>query len=266
MPEPETSKLEAAAGAPARKTPVDVVRERVYPETGAGGFSRADGTVAFYLRINALLRPDMTLLDFGAGRGSVLMRDQSPFRRHLRTFKGRVREVIGIDVDPRVSQNPFLDKAYHIGEHDALPLPDASVDLVIANWVFEHIGDPRRTASELRRILRPGGWICARTPNRWGYIGVASRLVPNRLHSRVLTTLQPGRKEDTNFPTFYRMNTPGALRALFPEREFEHFVYHANPEPIYFPRRAWLWRAVAFMDRITPGPLEAVMFAFLHKK
>ena len=38
------------------------VFERLYPEYGAGGFSRVDLWVPFYTRVNALLRPDMTVV------------------------------------------------------------------------------------------------------------------------------------------------------------------------------------------------------------
>jgi hypothetical protein len=41
----------------------------VYPEYNAGGFTKYDGGLQFYGRINALLRPDMVVLDLGAGRG-----------------------------------------------------------------------------------------------------------------------------------------------------------------------------------------------------
>ena len=42
---------------------------RLYPEAQAGGFTRYDQHVIFFARVNALLRHDMTVLDFGAGRG-----------------------------------------------------------------------------------------------------------------------------------------------------------------------------------------------------
>lgn len=45
------------------------LRRQLYPESGAGGFSRVDGTVEFYTRVNALLSPDAVVVDLGAGRG-----------------------------------------------------------------------------------------------------------------------------------------------------------------------------------------------------
>ena len=42
---------------------------RLYPEADVGGFTRHDGFVEFYTRVNALLHDESTVLDFGAGRG-----------------------------------------------------------------------------------------------------------------------------------------------------------------------------------------------------
>ena len=36
--------------------------------------------------------------------------------------------------------------------------------------------DPESVAAEIDRVLRPEGWICARTPNRNGYIAWGARL------------------------------------------------------------------------------------------
>jgi hypothetical protein len=51
--------------------------ETVFPEIKAGGFSRVDGTIAFYTRVQALCPDRATILDFGAGRGKA-SEDPSP--------------------------------------------------------------------------------------------------------------------------------------------------------------------------------------------
>jgi SAM-dependent methyltransferase len=43
------------------------------------------------------------------------------------------------------------------GSFDALPLPDASVDLVLSNGVLNLAPDKLRVVQEVRRVLRPGG-------------------------------------------------------------------------------------------------------------
>jgi predicted SAM-dependent methyltransferase len=39
-----------------------------------------------------------------------------------------------------------------------IPLESRSVDVVIANHLFEHVKDDRLAMRELYRIMRPGGW------------------------------------------------------------------------------------------------------------
>lgn len=58
--------------------------------------------------------------------------------------------------------NPFADVAADL---TAIPLPAASVDLVISCHVLEHIPDDRAAMGELARVLRPGGRAIIMVPN-----------------------------------------------------------------------------------------------------
>lgn len=53
---------------------------------------------------------------------------------------------------------------------EAIELPDASVDLIIANHVLEHVDD-RRASQELSRILRPNGLLLCMVPIVEGWKG-----------------------------------------------------------------------------------------------
>ncbi len=223
-----------------------------------------DGTVEFYQRVHALLSPEAKVLDFGAGRGAFLD-DPVLFRRNLRRLKDSAAEVIGIDVDESVLENPCLTRAEVIPPGTRLPLPEKSIDLVVADFVFEHITDPTWASHELSRVLRPGGWLCARTPNRWGYIGVGARVLPNRWHTPLLRMFQPGKQERDTFPTAYRLNSPAALRKYFPKTDFEHFIYTMNNEPAYFSNWHAVWALVRLLFRLTPEALGATMYVFLRK-
>lgn len=46
----------------------------------------------------------------------------------------------------------------------AIDFPDASFDIVFANHVLEHVSDDQRGVSEVRRVLRPGGFAILQTP------------------------------------------------------------------------------------------------------
>ncbi len=237
----------------------------LYPEVRAGGFSRVDGTVAFYQRVNALLHPSMTVVDVGAGRGKSAV-DPVGYRRELQRLRGKVSSVIGLDVDESVLVNPNVDAAHVITVGGSLPLDDASVDLIVSDFTFEHVADPRWMAAEIDRILRPGGWVCARTPNRWGYIGIPTRLVPNRFHHSVLRRVQPEKEERDTFPTTYRLNTRAQIARHFPPSRFDDHSYAADSEPAYFGRSRTAWRAMQVAFRLTPPSLASMLFVFLHKR
>jgi len=49
---------------------------------------------------------------------------------------------------------------------EALPLQDASMDVIVLNEVIEHVQDDRQTVREIARVLRPGGTCILYAPNR----------------------------------------------------------------------------------------------------
>jgi SAM-dependent methyltransferase len=238
----------------------------IYSEFAAGGFSRKDCTVAFYTRVNALLDPSMTVLNLGAGRGANILADLSPFRRQIQRFKGRAKIVIGADVDSAINENPDLDEACVIGPDGRLPIPDHTIDIIVSDHVFEHVKQPSLLASELERVLKPGGWLCARTPNKWGYIGIATRAIPNSAHVGILRRLQPNRKSEDVFPTHYRMNTRRALRKLFPPSNWHHHSYEYNGVPGYHANIRLIFRIIDIYNQCMPNILGAKLHVFLQKR
>lgn len=238
---------------------------RLYPETDVGGFSREDKTIEFYSRVSALVDADSVVLDLGAGRGGFMDGPDSYLRR-LQLLRGRVAKVIGVDVDPVVKENPSVDEAVVWTPGTPIDVPDASVDLVLSDYTFEHLDDPVAVAAELHRIVRPGGWVCARTPNKWGYIALGARAVPNRLHARALTRLQPGvRAARDVFPTRYRANTLGDVRRAFPEPQWTVTGYTVNGEPVYFGRSRALVYSVYAVSHVLPQRLGAMYLFFIRK-
>jgi len=55
------------------------------------------------------------------------------------------------------------------GDALAIPLPDASVDIVVSLETIEHVSDHSAFLAEARRVLRPGGQLAISTPNSVEY-------------------------------------------------------------------------------------------------
>ena len=242
------------------------VVDRWRPETAAGGFTRDDEAVAFYSRVNALLDPGMTVLDLGAGRGSRYDSGTAPFVRDLCTLQGKVKRMIGIDLDPAVLEHPRLDEA-HVIEPDApYPLDDGSIDLIVCEYVVEHVEDPAGFAREIDRILKPGGWFCALTPNKYGYVGLGNTIVPEKVKSRLMRSIWPERPEDDVFPTFYRLNTLGQFRQAFPAAQWEHHGYTSSVTPKYHGNRSTLFAAVSAFQAVAPAMFQTNLLVFSQKR
>jgi SAM-dependent methyltransferase len=242
----------------------DIV-SRFYPETAAGGFSRKDGTVQFYQRVHALLRSDSLVLDFGAGRGAHFYLDGSVYRRRLRDLRGEGRRVIGADLDPVVRTNPTLDEAVEISTNAPLPFASGIFDLIVSDSTFEHIAEEKHVAGELDRVLKPGGWLCVRTPNRRGYVALANRIISGSMAMRLVLRAQPGRKAEDVFPAHYRMNTVAGLKQLFPPDRYQHAILTVDAEPRYHFNRKAIFRLMQGVHALTPAPFRTTLFCFLHK-
>ncbi|SFO12977.1 Methyltransferase domain-containing protein [Geodermatophilus obscurus] len=92
----------------------------------------------------------LRVLDLGAGTG--LLTDALLTAGH---------EVVAVDPSPQMLDQLRARHSgvpVHVGGAEAVPLPDADVDAVVAGQAA-HWFDPGPAATELRRVLRPGGVV-----------------------------------------------------------------------------------------------------------
>lgn len=147
------------------------------------------------------LKPAMEILDLGAGAGIV----------EQMNFRGRVRKVCGVDLDPRVVENIYLDEG-RVSDAGEIPYSDFSFDLVFSDNVLEHLSHPEEVFREVARVLKPGGVFMFKTPNKWHYMPTIARLTPHVFHQFVNRIR--GRAEVDTFPTLYRANTKSDVLRL----------------------------------------------------
>ncbi|HEX8412622.1 MAG TPA: class I SAM-dependent methyltransferase [Sphingomicrobium sp.] len=94
------------------------------------------------------------VLDFGCG--------SKPYR-HL---FAHTDEYIGLDIEQsgHDHKNSQVDVFY---DGNAIPLPNASFDAVVAFEVFEHVFNLNEVLGEIRRVLRPDGQLLVSLPFAW---------------------------------------------------------------------------------------------------
>lgn len=227
-----------------------------------GGYSPQDGTVDFYGRINSIINPQMTVLDLGAGRAAWYEDDKCQWRRNIRNLKSKVEKVIAVDVDEAVLENRAADQCL-LMKDGLIPLKDNSVDLIVADFVLEHISNPNAFVTEVNRVLKSGGYFCARTPHKFNYVSIVARLISNKKHSSVLRKVQPTRKEIDIFPTAYLMNQLSTITHLFPSYLNSTFIFRS--EPSYHFGSKTIYGIQSFIHRILPVSIVGNLFVFLQK-
>lgn len=102
-------------------------------------------------------QPGEVVLDLGSGRGL------DAFRAAQRVGTGG--RVVGVDMTPEMVWRAredarrlgFAQVEFRLGEIEALPVADASVDVVISNCVINLVPDKDRAFAEAYRVLRSGG-------------------------------------------------------------------------------------------------------------
>lgn len=90
------------------------------------------------------------ILDVGGGR---------PFQKLVGRYKNLLegKKYITLDIDPATKPDV-------VGDAHQMPFEDASFDAVLHVYVFEHLRDPHKAASEIHRVLKPGGYMLGVIP------------------------------------------------------------------------------------------------------
>jgi len=105
----------------------------------------------------AALTPGQTVLDLGSGGGIDC------FLAGQRV--GPEGRAIGVDMTPAMIEKARANKIklgadnveFRLGEIEHLPVPDASIDVIISNCVINLSTDKPQVFREAWRVLRPGG-------------------------------------------------------------------------------------------------------------
>jgi ubiquinone/menaquinone biosynthesis C-methylase UbiE len=110
----------------------------------------------------AALRPGERVLDVACGTGVVA--------RLASQRVGAAGTVAGLDIHPgmlavaRSTTPPGMAIEWHQASAEAMPLPDASFDVVLCQMGLQFVPDKHAALREMRRVLAPGGRLLLNVP------------------------------------------------------------------------------------------------------
>jgi SAM-dependent methyltransferase len=186
---------------------------------------------------------EAVVLEIGSG-------PENPSSAHVAS---RVACLDGLDIDERVFSNPALRKAFvYDGREFPKELADESYDLVVADYVVEHVEYPRLMLREIHRVLRTGGCFVFRTPNIYHYVSLISRFTPHSFH---LAAANKARLRDEYavdpYPTYYRFNSRRAVRAIAREAGLRVVELRmVEKEPSYLKFSSLIYRCGVAYERM----------------
>ena len=115
---------------------------------------------------NLELKSDQLLLDMGCGEG----------RHSIGALLETSANVIGLDLsitDLNIAKSRLSDFdisgldtfcSFGVGDINAIPFENSSIDAVMCSEVLEHIDSPEESIKELIRVLKPGGVMALSVP------------------------------------------------------------------------------------------------------
>jgi SAM-dependent methyltransferase len=103
------------------------------------------------------LRSANHTLDIGVGQGDVL--------NYFKSFLNSNGIFHGVDLEKNEKLPDFINFKVCNIEEETLPFEDNCIDLVISNFVLEHLNEPFNLFKEAFRVLKKGGMLYLTTEN-----------------------------------------------------------------------------------------------------
>jgi SAM-dependent methyltransferase len=158
-----------------------------------------------FLAQTDLLKPDDRILEIGCGIGTVVYE-----------LSGKGHDIAGIDISGEAieyGRKKYGDIRLEVQAAEILPYEDESFEVVMSFDLFEHIAAIDKHISEVRRVLRPGGYYLFQTPNRYS----------NIIYETLWTKSLQWRRYHPS------LHSPGQLRRRMARHGFETRFVKMNP-------------------------------------
>jgi len=183
------------------------------------------------------------VLDLGGGRRCIYAYAVQPV--------GRVK-LVAVDISPEeLAANEDVDERLTADIAKEIPMPSASVDLVLSRALLEHVAGVPDSIREMARVLKPGGVAIHLVPCRYSLFGIAARLLPFNQLLRLTHSVMPSTRGQIEFPVKYDHCWPEALENEFRKAGFSYVQTSITwAQPGYFEAIFPLFLMHALYERV----------------
>ena len=185
----------------------------------------------------------MEVLELGCGTGDIWLGRKDLIASCSRILLTDFSEGMLVKAKDTLKAYPGIE--YAAADIRAIPCPDSSFDLVIANMMLYHVPDIPKALSEVRRVLRGGGTFCCATYGEHGILEYLAGLFAGY-----------GVRDEMNH-TFTLQNGEAQLRAYF--GEVTRYDYEDSLEVTDVRDLADYIASLAGMSSLRAVPRETVL-------
>jgi SAM-dependent methyltransferase len=187
-----------------------------------------------------LISKKTVLLDAGCGEKGIMNK-----------YRGQNRLSVGIDLSLRsLKKNNSIDELL-ISSVEKMPFRDGSFDVVICQWVIEHLENPELVYQEFSRVLKRNGHLIVVTNSVYNGIMLVSAILPIKIRDKLKEKVFPREIKEDTFPTYYRCNSRKAFEKMLYALGFsKHFCGYSGDISIFLFSKFLFVLAIAY-EKIT---------------
>ncbi len=189
--------------------------------------------------LNRYLTADtLRLLDIGCGHQAL-----------GQEFYQRAKWRVGVDLDKAaLDANKLMNEKFFLSI-ERLPNFPEKFDVIIAQWVLEHLQNPEAAVRRISELCKPGGYFIFMTTNIYSPLVFLSKITPTffkKLIKKLFLAIPP---EDTH-RTAYLINSVGKIDYYFTRHGFQEIEVKRVGVLTYFAFSRPVLKVKIFLDRI----------------
>ncbi|MEN8907665.1 MAG: class I SAM-dependent methyltransferase [Clostridiales bacterium] len=188
--------------------------------------------------IRDFFKQDIHMLDIGCGHSDL-----------LKDLYKNTKNSYGLEPDKKALEKNEFIKNKIVGTVEKMPFEDNIFDIVLLEWVLEHLKYPKVAFNEIYRVLKPGGKVIFLTPNSWNYNVWIIRAIPNRAHSYFTKKFYQRHEGDT-YPVRYKINSPKKVSNILRKIGFNKVNVILNGDPTYLSMNDLTFKISLMIEKV----------------
>jgi len=214
-----------------RDKKLEVIRKLFYREYSSSNWND---------RIRKELSPKTKVLEIGAGSGKGY--------QNWIDYTSICKYSLGIDLDPRVSQNPNFHETSVTSAYQLEQFSETTFDLLLSNMVAEHIDDADKFIEQQLALMGSDSKSIHHTVSKFYYSSLLNYVIPESVKYWLIEKLGSGRPSKDVFPALYKLNSKRMLRALSKRHGCEIEIERYRSPPGYLRRSYILMMVYVIID------------------